>query len=242
MLGCCWTDVVYMFIPFKEYSSCVWDPHTKSNISKLEMVQRRAARYTCNRFHNTSSVTNMLTELKWPQLDFEFTFRLRLIKLRYVLAVELMLSMCLFHLRSDWIVTPRYFVEDSVWRVCWWSMYLWCIGWYDQNWNTVAVYGTLIPNLTSVNSKWSNAERPDTPALYSMTPALSRTYLWCIGFFLVVMCMTEHLSGWNCISQSFSQLHDYSPIAEITKGGNSHCLLVVNRLRILARAMKKSED
>jgi hypothetical protein len=34
---------------------------------------------------------------------------------------------CLFHLRSDWIVTPRYFVEDSVWRVCWWSTYLWCI-------------------------------------------------------------------------------------------------------------------
>jgi hypothetical protein len=48
-------------------------------------------------------------------------------------------------------MTPRYFVEYSVWRVCWWS-----------------------------------------------------TYLWCIGFFLVVMCMTEHLSGWNCISQSFS--------------------------------------
>jgi hypothetical protein len=46
------------------------------------------------------------------------TFRLRLIKLRCLLAVELMLSKCLFHLRSDWIVTPRYFVEDSVWRVC----------------------------------------------------------------------------------------------------------------------------
>jgi hypothetical protein len=55
-----------------------------------------------------------------------FTFRLRLIKLRCLLAVKLMLSMCLFHLRSDWIVTPRYFVEDSVWRVCWWSTYLWC--------------------------------------------------------------------------------------------------------------------
>ena len=37
--------------------------------------------------------------------------------------------------------------------------------------------GTLIPNLTSVNSKWSNAERPDTPAIDSITPALSRTCL-----------------------------------------------------------------
>ena len=59
--------------PKLEYSSCVWDPHTKSNISKLEMVQRRAARYTCNRFHNTSSVTTMLTELKWPQLQLRRT-------------------------------------------------------------------------------------------------------------------------------------------------------------------------
>ena len=64
--------------PKLEYSSCVWDPHTKSNISKLEMVQRRAARYTCNRFHNTSSVTNMLTELKWPQIQLRRT-RTRLI-------------------------------------------------------------------------------------------------------------------------------------------------------------------
>jgi len=31
-------------------------------------------------------------------------------------------------------------------------------------------------------------------------------------------------------------------IAEITTGGNSHCLLVVCRLGNLAHAMKKSED
>jgi len=31
-------------------------------------------------------------------------------------------------------------------------------------------------------------------------------------------------------------------IAEITTGGNSHCLLVVCRLSNLAGAMKKSED
>ena len=31
-------------------------------------------------------------------------------------------------------------------------------------------------------------------------------------------------------------------IAEITTGGNSHCLLVVCRLWIVARTMKKSED
>jgi hypothetical protein len=64
--------------PKLECSSCVWDPRTKSNISKLEMVQRRAASYTCNRFHNTSSVTNMLAEIKWPQLQLRRT-RTRLI-------------------------------------------------------------------------------------------------------------------------------------------------------------------
>jgi hypothetical protein len=32
------------------------------------MVQRSAARYVVNRYHNTSSVTSML-ELKWPTLE-----------------------------------------------------------------------------------------------------------------------------------------------------------------------------
>ena len=50
-------------------------------------------------------------------LSLSLTLNLLLIKLRCLLADELMLSMCLFHFRSDWIVTPRYFVEDSVWRV-----------------------------------------------------------------------------------------------------------------------------
>ena len=52
--------------PKLEYSSCVWNPHKKSQIHQLEMVQHRAARYTCNRYHNTSSVTEMLQTLNWP--------------------------------------------------------------------------------------------------------------------------------------------------------------------------------
>ena len=46
--------------PHLEYASTVWDPHTQKNIHKLDMVQRRAARYTCNRYHNISSVTEMV--------------------------------------------------------------------------------------------------------------------------------------------------------------------------------------
>ena len=35
--------------PIVEYSSTVWDPYTQSHIYKIEMNQRRAARYVCNR-------------------------------------------------------------------------------------------------------------------------------------------------------------------------------------------------
>ena len=36
---------------------------------KLEAVQRRAARYVTRRYHNTSSVTNMLHHLEWQTLE-----------------------------------------------------------------------------------------------------------------------------------------------------------------------------
>ena len=55
--------------PHLEYASSVWDPHTSSDINKIQMIQRRAARYTLNRYRNTSSVTDMLNELEWPSLE-----------------------------------------------------------------------------------------------------------------------------------------------------------------------------
>jgi myo-inositol-hexaphosphate 3-phosphohydrolase len=36
--------------PSVEYATTVWDPYTKGNIRKVEMVQRRAARFTLNRY------------------------------------------------------------------------------------------------------------------------------------------------------------------------------------------------
>ena len=51
-----------------EYGSTVWDPSTQRNINKLEMVQRRYARFINNDFRRTSSVTPMLHELQWPTL------------------------------------------------------------------------------------------------------------------------------------------------------------------------------
>ena len=49
--------------PKLEYSSCIWDPSHTNQIKQIEKVQRRAARFTCNRYHNTSSVTDMLEDL-----------------------------------------------------------------------------------------------------------------------------------------------------------------------------------
>ena len=55
--------------PKLEYSPCIWDPTQTNQIKQLEKVQRRAARFTCNRYHKTSSVTNMLEDLNWPSLQ-----------------------------------------------------------------------------------------------------------------------------------------------------------------------------
>jgi len=52
-----------------EYCSTIWSPHTNKQKNEIEKVQRRAARYTNGRFHNTSSVTSMLDHLKWNSLE-----------------------------------------------------------------------------------------------------------------------------------------------------------------------------
>ena len=55
--------------PTLDYACTVWDPYTQGNIYKLEMVQRRAARFVLSRYNNTSSVGDMLYELGWTSLQ-----------------------------------------------------------------------------------------------------------------------------------------------------------------------------
>ena len=55
--------------PLVEYSSSVWSPFTKSNVDKLEMIQRRAARWTSNNYSTYASVTEMLQSLDWRSLE-----------------------------------------------------------------------------------------------------------------------------------------------------------------------------
>ena len=55
--------------PPLENGAFIWSPHTDQSNYILEMVQRRAARYSTNRYHNTSSVTDMLQDLNWETLE-----------------------------------------------------------------------------------------------------------------------------------------------------------------------------
>ena len=72
--SCSLREQAYMgFVrPQLEYGSTIWDPRPgveNKGAYKVEMVQRRAARWTLKRYHNTSSVTVMLENLGWRTLE-----------------------------------------------------------------------------------------------------------------------------------------------------------------------------
>jgi len=49
--------------PTLEYASALWDPHYKKDVSTLERVQRKAARFCLQNFSKAASVTDMLSDL-----------------------------------------------------------------------------------------------------------------------------------------------------------------------------------
>jgi hypothetical protein len=51
-----------------EYACVAWDPHKIKDISNLEKVQRKAARYVKQNYSKHSSVTRMIQELGWKNL------------------------------------------------------------------------------------------------------------------------------------------------------------------------------
>jgi len=52
-----------------EYASSVWDNPVKRKITKIEAVQRSAARFTCRDYKRTSSITAMLQKLQYDSLQ-----------------------------------------------------------------------------------------------------------------------------------------------------------------------------
>ena len=87
--------------PNLEYCATIWDPHQKKYIKQLEMVQRRAARYVTGRFHNTSSVTEMLSNLKWEPLG------VRRQKARLAMLLKIQLSLVAVTLPALMVRPPR---------------------------------------------------------------------------------------------------------------------------------------
>jgi len=55
--------------PHLEYASAAWDPFLAGEIHKLEMVQRRAARFICNKYERTKSVSALLDDLNLSTLQ-----------------------------------------------------------------------------------------------------------------------------------------------------------------------------
>ena len=56
--------------PHLEFACAVWDPHNACDISRLEAVQRRAARFVTNNHKRTEgTVTQILQDLQWPSLE-----------------------------------------------------------------------------------------------------------------------------------------------------------------------------
>jgi len=52
-----------------EYSSIIWDPHLKKDSDSLERVQRRAARWVTSSYDRYTSVTQLLKDLDWDNLQ-----------------------------------------------------------------------------------------------------------------------------------------------------------------------------
>ena len=55
--------------PKLKYAAPIWHPYHESQIGQVEKVQRTAAKWTCKRWRNTSSVGDMLDELELPSLE-----------------------------------------------------------------------------------------------------------------------------------------------------------------------------
>ena len=55
--------------PQLESAAPIWHPYHNTQVAQVEKVQRTAARWTCRRWRNTSSVGDMLDKLEWPSLE-----------------------------------------------------------------------------------------------------------------------------------------------------------------------------
>ena len=55
--------------PILEYACTVWSPYHEHNIYKIEMVQRRTAKFVMNNYNRTASATETVNSLQWYTLE-----------------------------------------------------------------------------------------------------------------------------------------------------------------------------
>ena len=90
--------------PTLEYASSVWDSSIKDQVTQIEKVQRRAARFTKADYHPKHSVTKILNDLQWQTLQERrahskviMLYRIVIIWLPFPLAHHT----CCFHLATQ---------------------------------------------------------------------------------------------------------------------------------------------
>ena len=71
--GCAlkWKEIAYfsMVRSLLEYSCPIWDPYRQGDVDKLNKIQRAAARFVTNNYQRKSSVTALIQDLGWTDLQ-----------------------------------------------------------------------------------------------------------------------------------------------------------------------------
>ena len=70
-------DTAYniLVLPKLEYASPIWNPHTSSQINRLERIQHYAARFVANDHRRTTSPTTLVLTLNWQTLECRQTIK-----------------------------------------------------------------------------------------------------------------------------------------------------------------------
>ena len=69
------TQPTVLVQPKLEYASPIWNPHTSSQINRLERIQHYTARFVANEHRRTTSPTTLVLTLNWQTLQRRRTIK-----------------------------------------------------------------------------------------------------------------------------------------------------------------------